>query len=114
MSNTSIEDLLPLTESTAYILLALTEPIHGYALMQKVETLSQGTVKMGPGTLYGAFAWLERHKWIVKVDEYDRRKVYSLTDLGRRILEEQIRRWQIFVENGTRLLSHNDGGKYGD
>ena len=105
MNSTQIERLLPLTESTAYILLALTEPMHGYALMQKVDMLSQGTVKLGPGTLYGAFGWLERHQWITKVDEYDRRKVYALTDLGRQILIEQIRRWQIFVDNGAQALN---------
>lgn len=105
ITSEQIEKLLPLTESTAYILLALIEPMHGYALMQKVETLSQGTVKLGPGTLYGAFGWLERRQWIVKVDEYDRRKVYALTDLGRQILTEQIRRWQIFVENGAQALN---------
>lgn len=108
MTSEQIEKLLPLTESTAYILLALTEPLHGYALMQKVEKLSQGTVKMGPGTLYGAFGWLERHGWIVKVDEYDRRKVYALTELGRRILTEQVRRWEIFVENGKAFLDHRE------
>ena len=42
---------LPLTESTTYILLALSEPLHGYALMQKVEEKSQGTVRIGPGSL---------------------------------------------------------------
>lgn len=102
----TIDSLLPLTETTAYILLALLEPMHGYALMQKVETLSRGTVRLGPGTLYGAFGWLERHKWITLVEERDRRKVYALTDLGRQILEEQIRRWQIFVENGQAALDH--------
>ena len=46
---------LPLTESTAYILLALSEPLHGYGVMQKVEHISEGTVRIGAGTLYGAF-----------------------------------------------------------
>ena len=46
---------LPLTESTCYIMLTLVEPLHGYAVMKKVEEISKGTVKVGPGTLYGAF-----------------------------------------------------------
>ncbi len=64
---------LPLSESTYYILLALVEPLHGYALMQKVAGMSQGSVSIGPGTLYGAFSTLEKVDLIVKVREEDRR-----------------------------------------
>lgn len=91
---------LPLTESTAYTLLALTEPLHGYGVMQKVETMSVGTVKIGPGTLYGAFTTLESEGLIVKAYEVERRKIYALTDKGRQILKEHIRRSEIMVENG--------------
>ena len=98
--STDFKKYLPLTESTAYILLALTEPLHGYGVMQKVEALSDGTVKIGPGTLYGAFTTLESEGLIVKVDEADRRKVYALTDKGRQVLKEHIRRSEIMVDNG--------------
>ena len=91
---------LPLTESTAYILLALDQPLHGYGVMQKVETLSESTVKIGPGTLYGAFSTLEREGLIVKVGEEDRRKSYTLTDKGKQVLKEHIRRSEILVQNG--------------
>ena len=40
-----ITKYLPLSESTAYILLALAEPLHGYGIMQKVEQISEATVK---------------------------------------------------------------------
>jgi len=95
---------LPLTESTAYILLALTEPLHGYALMQKVDTMSQGTVRIGPGTLYGAFSQLEKEGLIQMVSEADRRKSYILTAKGRSVLEEHIRRTEILVDNGRSVL----------
>ena len=49
---------LPLSEATYYVLAALQEPLHGYALMQKVEAMSEGNVVIGPGTLYGAFSAL--------------------------------------------------------
>lgn len=91
---------LPLTESTAYILLALAEPLHGYAVMQRVEALSQGALKVGPGTLYGAFTTLETEGLIVKVGEAERRKTYALTDKGRAILKEHIRRCELLAENG--------------
>lgn len=94
---------LPLTESTTYILMALAEPLHGYALMQKVEKMSQSTVKIGPGTLYGAFAQLEKEGLIEMVNEADRRKSYVLTDKGRTVLREHIRRTEILVMNGQSI-----------
>jgi DNA-binding PadR family transcriptional regulator len=94
---------LPLTETTAYILLALTETLHGYAIMQKVETMSEGTVKVGAGTMYGALSTLEKEGLIVKVDEQDRRKLYALTDKGRQVAQAQIHRSAILVRNGQAL-----------
>ena len=91
---------LPLTESTAYILLALTEPLHGYGVMQKVEEMSEGTVKLGPGTLYGAFSNLEKEELIIKVNEGERRKSYGLTEKGKALLQEHIRRIEILAKNG--------------
>jgi DNA-binding PadR family transcriptional regulator len=91
---------LPLTEATAYILLALTEPLHGYGVMQKVEAMSNGEVKVGPGTLYGAFSTLESDGIIEKASKEGRRKIYTLTDKGKLLLKEHVRRAEIFVKNG--------------
>lgn len=96
----TIAKYLPLSETTTYILLALAEPLHGYAVMQKVEQISQGTVKLGPGTLYGAFTTLESEGVIAKVGETDRRKTYALTAKGQQVLKEHIRRSALLVDNG--------------
>jgi DNA-binding PadR family transcriptional regulator len=96
----NITKYLPLSESTAYILLALVEPLHGYGIMQMVEQISQGTVKLGPGTLYGAFTTLEGEGLIIKVGETERRKTYALTEKGKSVLKEHIRRIEILVKNG--------------
>jgi DNA-binding PadR family transcriptional regulator len=98
--STDFKKYLPLTEATAYILLALSEPLHGYGVMQKVETISNGDVKIGPGTLYGAFSTLESDRIIEKAGEEGRRKIYTLTDKGRLLLKEHVRRAEIFVKNG--------------
>jgi len=95
---------LPLTEATCYILLALTEPLHGYGVMQKIEHLSKGTVNVGPGTLYGAFSTLEKDGLIIKVGEEERRKSYVLTAKGTSILQEHLRRVEILAGN-ARLLN---------
>ena len=96
---------LPLSESTYYILLALVEPLHGYGIMQKVESLSNGMVKIGPGTLYGAFTTLEKEKLITKVSEIDRRKTYSLTSKGKTVLSRQIERIEMMVNHGVQVKS---------
>jgi len=98
-----VKKYLPLTETTSYILLALAEPLHGYALMQKVGEMSQGTVKIGPGTLYGAFSQLEKEGLINMVKEANRRKSYVITTKGKTVLQEHIRRVEILIAN-SRLL----------
>lgn len=81
---------LPLSEATYLILASLTEPRHGYRIMQDVEAISGGRVKVGPGTLYGALTNLLRQKLIRRSGETgagsDRRKVYALTPLGEKVL----------------------------
>jgi len=95
---------LPLTESTCYIMLTLVEPLHGYAVMRKIEEISKGTVKVGPGTLYGAFTLLEKEELIVKVKEEDRRKSYVLTPKGKNVLMNQIKRLEIMTQNGLSVI----------
>lgn len=95
MSDINYSKYLPLSEATFYVLVVLTEPLHGYAIMQKVEDISEGNVVIGPGTLYGAFATLEKQGLIAKVKEEERRKYYELSDKGRLVLAEHIRRMEI-------------------
>jgi len=73
--------------------------------MQKVESMSQGNVVIGPGTLYGAFGTLEKQGLIEKLSEEERRKTYALTEKGRRVLAEQVRRLAIMLRNGQFVLS---------
>jgi DNA-binding PadR family transcriptional regulator len=105
MVDKEIKKYLPLSEATYYILLALVKPLHGYGVMQKVESISNGTVSIGPGTLYGAFTTLEKEKLIVMVKEEERRKSYILTPRGREVLKEQISRLKIMTRNGQAVLA---------
>ncbi|MFL7891964.1 MAG: PadR family transcriptional regulator [Anaerolineales bacterium] len=101
--NEQLKKYLPLTEATYYIMLTLVEPLHGYGVMQKVDQISQGTVKIGPGTLYGAFSSLEKEGLIRMVKEEERRKCYQLTDKGRLVLVNQIERLEIMNANGAQI-----------
>ena len=97
---------LPLTEATYYIMLTLIEPLHGYGVMQKVEKISQGTVQVGPGTLYGALSTLEKNGLILKVREEDRRKSYQLTQKGKEVLLLQVNRFNIMASSGSAIKKY--------
>lgn len=80
--------LLPLTETMHYILLAVRDPLHGYAIMQKVEQMSDGQVRIAAGTLYGAIENLLKSGWVELLpSEGSRRKVYRITGEGTKALE---------------------------
>jgi DNA-binding PadR family transcriptional regulator len=113
MTGDKTNKYLPLTEATYYIMLSLVEPLHGYGVMQKVEAISQGTVKVGPGTLYGVFSNLEKERLIVKVTEEERRKCYALTPKGRGVLLRQIERLEIMNGNGLAVKSELLGEEHG-
>lgn len=100
----ALKKYLPLTETTAYILLSLSKPLHGYGVMQKVEAISEGTVKIGPGTLYGAFSMLEKEGLITKAGEEGRRKIYALTVKGKDVLRDHIHRLEVQARSGKRVI----------
>ena len=95
-----------LTEAVYYILLSLTEPLHGYGIMQNVEYLSHGRVKLAAGTLYGAITTLLEKGWIGALpgDSDSRKKEYIITELGREMLYGELARLRELLENGNRIL----------
>lgn len=99
MEDKSISKHLPLTEATYYILLALVTPKHGYAVMQKAEEISQGTLRLAPGTIYGAFTTLEENKLISMVGKVGRRKMFQISEMGIRVLLGQIQRMEIMLQS---------------
>ena len=101
-----IQTNLPLTETTFFILLSLaSSEKHGYAIAKDVESLSNHQVLLITSTLYTALKRLLENGWIVRSgedpepDESGRpRKTYTLTDLGRRILEAEAARLKSLVK----------------
>ena len=51
---------VPMTETGFYILLCLQEPNHGYGIVQKVEELTKGEIRLTPGTMYGSLSKMEK------------------------------------------------------
>ncbi|MER2079001.1 PadR family transcriptional regulator [Psychrobacillus psychrotolerans] len=93
----------PLTEGVYYILLALYEPRHGYGIMQLTEELSKGRVQLGAGTIYGAIKTLVKREWIIAFDEDGRKKEYIITDIGKTVIEYEIKRLRELYENGLQI-----------
>lgn len=95
-----------LTEAVYYILLSLVSPMHGYGIMQNVEQLSNGRLKLAAGTLYGAINTLLEKNWIIALPEEkdSRKKEYQITEQGKEMLQTELLRLRELVENGTRIL----------
>ncbi len=94
---------LPMSETSYYILLSLTTDTHGYAIMQEVDALTGGRVRLGAGTLYGTLGKMTKERLIEVVAEEDRRKLYRLTPRGRSVLRLEIARLEELLRNAARL-----------
>lgn len=89
----------PMTETAFYILLCLQKPCHGYGVVQQVEKLTGGAVRLAPGTMYGSLSKMEKDGLIAFVREEEKRKIYQITDLGREVLEMECRRIRRLYRN---------------
>jgi DNA-binding PadR family transcriptional regulator len=92
MSDPDPLSFLPLPQAQFHILVALTEgERHGYAIMQAVETSSDGVVRMGPATLYGSLKRLVDQGLAEEIDrrpapdDDQRRRYYRVSGLGQRV-----------------------------
>lgn len=90
---------VPMTETGFYILLCLRQEMHGYSIVQKVEALTDGAVRLSPGTMYGSLSKMEKDGLIRFVREEDKRKLYHITDLGKQVLELEMSRIERLYRN---------------
>jgi DNA-binding PadR family transcriptional regulator len=101
MSGKSIDpqSLIPLSEPVFQILLAVADrDRHGYGIIQEVGERTEGRVRLGPGTLYGAIKRLREQGLVEEVEistdtpEDERRRYYRLTGLGRQVAVQEANR----------------------
>ena len=90
---------VPMTETGFYILLCLREEMHGYSIVQKVDALTGGAVKLSPGTMYGSLSKMEKDGLIRFVREAEKRKIYQITPLGEEVLELEMNRIERLYRN---------------
>jgi DNA-binding PadR family transcriptional regulator len=111
----SPQDLLPLTPPVFHILLALSGgERHGYAIMQEVAADTDGSLQLGPGTLYGCLKRMLVAGLVEESDERpdpdlddERRRYYAITGLGARTLRAEAERLAkaVSAARAKRLLS---------
>ncbi|MCR4896240.1 MAG: helix-turn-helix transcriptional regulator [Lachnospiraceae bacterium] len=94
-----------LTEVTFFILLALYEPKHGYAIMQFIDEKTGGRLVLGAGSLYGALNTLTDKGWIEPYGESGgRTKEYVITDAGREIAEKELLRLRELTATAATIM----------
>ena len=91
---------LPLTEAAYYVLISLNKPRHGYGIMQHVEKLTNGRIKIGAGTMYGNLSRMEKEGLITSVAEEDRKKIYELSEKGKIVMKLELERLEELLEHG--------------
>lgn len=94
---------VPMTESGFYILLCLQTQRHGYGIVQAVEALTGGEIRLSPGTMYGSLSKMEKDGLIQFVREDDKRKLYIITELGREVLQLEIKRIERLHKNAMEV-----------
>jgi len=106
----SPESFLPVPPATFHILIALTGgDLHGYAIMKDVAQRSDGAVRLGPGTLYGALRRLLEARLVEESGERadsergdERRRYYRLTPLGLAVARAEARRLDAILRAARR------------
>ena len=91
-------DLVQGTLDLLVLKILALQPLHGWALSQRLKQVSGDVLQVSDGSLYPALHKLEQQGWIQaewKPTENNRRaKFYSLTRLGSRHLEEEAANWE--------------------
>jgi DNA-binding PadR family transcriptional regulator len=102
-----VRRLVPLKSRAFHILLVLADgDCHGYAIKQRVGEITDGVLRLGPGTLYESIQRLERNGLIEEspdrpdeAEDHSQRRYYRLTLLGRRVLQAEVERLGVLVDH---------------
>jgi len=94
------EQFQNLTEPMYYILMSLFEEMCGVDIMEAVDKISKGRVKVGPGTLYALLGKFEKEDMIMETEVQGRKRSYIITDKGKEILLDEYRRLITMANDG--------------
>jgi PadR family transcriptional regulator PadR len=101
-------DLVQGTLALLLLKILALEPLHGWAISQRLSQISKDDLRVSDGSLYPALYKLEQEGWIRaewKTSELGRRaKFYSLTASGRRKLDEETEEWRRLSSAISRVI----------
>lgn len=86
------EKFVTLTEAMFYILICLQKECCGTDIMQQVHDMTDGRVRIGPGTLYNLLDQFLKNKMIQETSVLGRRKNYQITEYGKELLDLEYKR----------------------
>lgn len=98
------EKLQTLSEPMYYILLSLMEERCGVDIMKQVEMISNGRIKVGPGTLYALLDKFLAEKIIRETKVEGRKRSYIITEYGTEVLRKDFERISVMVDEGRKIL----------
>lgn len=105
-----VPDLLPGTLDLLVLRMLQSEPLHGWAISERIQQVSADVLQIGQGSLYPALHRLEHQGWVEaewRTSELGRRaKYYRLTGRGRRQLETETVAWERMAQAINRVLRH--------
>jgi transcriptional regulator len=108
MTRRAVPDLLPGTLDLLILRTLQSQPLHGWAIAERIQQISQDVLQVNQGSLYPALHRLEHQGWIEaewRVSELGRRaRYYTLTAAGRRQLAVETREWDRMAEAIARVL----------
>lgn len=105
MEESLIKKYIPMTETTYYTLLAVTQKRHGYAIMQFVNELTKSRIQLGTGTLYTMLGRLVADGVISIAASEEGKKSYLITETGIRLLGRETERLSHQLTDGKSVLS---------
>ena len=97
-----------MTETGFYILMCLRQETHGYGIVQRVAELTDGEIVISPGTMYGSLSKMEKDGLIEFVRTEEKRKIYIITELGRRVLDLEMKRIRRLYKNMSEVQEHEE------
>jgi len=91
-----------LTESMYYVLMALCHsPMCGTEIAEYVTQKTNGTVTLGPATLYTILGKFETEQYIREIEAIGRKRVYEITENGRKAYQDELTRlWRCVMDAG--------------
>lgn len=102
------EKFQALTEQMFYILLCLKDECCGTDIMARVEQMTCGRVRVGPGTLYNLLEQFVDADFICQTKVEGRRRSYILTSRGKAVLKEEYHRIQVQARDYARMMGEEE------